>query len=191
MKLSEEAKVADNDCKQLLPRTPGDREHFWKKVDQSGGPDSCWLWMGSKDRKGYGDWHLRRGNERGKFRAHRMAYFLAYGVDPGNLFVCHTCDQPACCNPKHLWCGTNTDNNRDSAAKGRKKWKAEHHWRQHPDDIVRGERNGLSKLKETDVVEIRRLHASGLFQYQIGKMFGVTPHAIWCIVNRKTWKHVS
>jgi len=175
----------------MLAFTVSEIERHLSCVDKSGGEDSCWLWMGHITPKGYGEFVGRRGGEKWKFRAHRVAYFLEYGVDPGSLWVLHKCDNPPCCNPKHLWLGNNTENNRDSSAKGRKKWKEDHLWRQHPEAVLRGERNGHSKLTETNVVEIRKLYAEGLHKDEIAAKFGVTPTAIWYIVTRKTWKHVS
>ena len=183
--------MAKQDCRTMVPRTSGDCEHFWSHMDKSGGPDSCWLWTGSKDKKGYGQWHIRRGNERGKFRAHRMAYFLAYGIDPGSLFVCHTCDQPACVNPKHLWCGTNTDNMRDCVSKGRKKWNANHTYRKNPELIDCGEKIWSARLTGADVIEVRRLRATGWLLRELAAKFGTSEAHISRIILRKTWKHIA
>ena len=85
---------------------------FWKKV-AFGSEDVCWLWLGSKQR--YGVFY----NSRHNYRAHRIAWILTYGPIPDGLLVCHHCDNPPCCNPKHLFLGTSSDNARDSVAKGR------------------------------------------------------------------------
>jgi hypothetical protein len=70
----------------------------------------CWEWTGYL-KKGYG-WT-------GAGLAHRKAYALAFGAIPAGMLVCHRCDNPRCCNPAHLWLGTNGDNIRDMARKGR------------------------------------------------------------------------
>lgn len=75
----------------------------------------CWVWLGGKTWNGYG---TRRVNGR-RVRAHRHAYSEAYGAEPGELFVCHRCDNPLCVRPSHLFLGTNSDNMRDCFAKGR------------------------------------------------------------------------
>jgi len=86
-------------------------ERLWARVDQ--GPD-CWVWLGAKRRRGYGQLHI--GNQ--WLSTHRLAWELTYGPIPAGLFVCHHCDNPPCCRPDHLFLGTAADNNRDTKAKG-------------------------------------------------------------------------
>lgn len=78
--------------------------------------DSCWLWIGHKNEYGYGVMHLKN---RGCQLSHRISYEVYKGEIEGKLCVCHTCDNPACVNPAHLWLGTHKDNIRDSVKKGR------------------------------------------------------------------------
>lgn len=87
---------------------------YWDLVSD-GAPDACWPWPGNISNRGYGVVNM---NGR-KVSAHRYAYQLATGEDPGELHVCHTCDNPVCVNPAHLWLGTNADNVRDKLDKGR------------------------------------------------------------------------
>lgn len=85
---------------------------IWSKIN-IGNEETCWQWLGSKSSKGYGVYGKPRQ------RAHRMVWELYYDKIPGGLMVLHKCDNPLCCNPKHLFLGTAGDNARDMAAKGR------------------------------------------------------------------------
>src|SRR5690242_13962235 len=93
------------------PATP---ENFWKDVDKSGGPNACWPWLKCKERHGYGHAYWDRQHH----RAHRLAFELATGIKPVNC-VLHKCDNPPCCNPAHLFEGTQKDNALDKQRKGR------------------------------------------------------------------------
>lgn len=78
-------------------------------------PGQCWLWVGPKNKKGYGQfWFNGRGQ-----RAHRVAYQLFVGSIPENAWVLHKCDTPACVNTEHLFLGNNALNVADKVAKGR------------------------------------------------------------------------
>ena len=86
-------------------------DRFWSKVDKSG---DCWIWTGATNKKGYGQFKIA-----GKQNAsHRVSYILTKG-EIGELFVCHTCDNPSCVNPSHLWLGTCKDNHQDRERKKR------------------------------------------------------------------------
>ena len=87
-------------------------DRFWDKVDKSG---DCWMWTAYKDQKGYG----RFGIGSKLYSAHRLSYEWSYGDFDKKLCVCHTCDNPGCVNPEHLWLGTRRDNNIDRDNKGR------------------------------------------------------------------------
>jgi len=93
------------------------RERFFPRV-AFGGAGGCWLWMGSRSTRGYGQMSHPRGRGHAPLKAHRASYLLHKG-DPGALHVLHRCDTPPCVNPAHLWAGTHKQNHQDRAAKGR------------------------------------------------------------------------
>lgn len=140
--------------------------------------EHCWLWTGGKDKDGYGT--LKR-NEGGRYRAHRISYELHHGPVPDGLLVCHSCDNPACVNPAHLWAGTSAENTLDKVKKGRAA-------NAPPKDPCRGERHWQAKLRAIDVREIRRLVGSGHTQHGVARMYGISQGAIWAIVHGKAWR---
>jgi hypothetical protein len=149
----------------LHPVTREDR--FWAKVATG---DGCWLWTGARDHKGYGV--LRRGRKYSHARAHRVSYELHHGPIPDGLFVCHTCDNPPCVNPDHLFLGTNAENTADRHRKGRD---------------ARGTRNGLAKLTEA---EVRAILADPRTQTAIARDYGVNPVTIHYIKVGRNWAHL-
>lgn len=106
-------------------------QRFWSKVDKTPGhgPNGdCWIWSGvrqhKKEPRGYGmssGQGFRMGFPRNML-AHRKAYFLVHGRLEKNLQVCHTCDNPPCVRPDHLFQGTGNDNQRDAYVKGRQRY---------------------------------------------------------------------
>lgn len=147
-------------------------QHFWKKVS-IGNEFECWPFKMSPNTKRRYGWVVFMGDGCG---SHIMAFRLANSgieIKPG-MMVCHTCDNTRCCNPQHLFLGTNSDNQIDSSIKGRMPSKA-------------GEKNWMAKLTKIQVEEIRNLHASGIMQKELATQFKVSRAAICLIVNRKHW----
>ena len=148
-----------------LDLTPLDVALFWGRVNV-GLPFECWPWTGRKNDKGYGRAH--------DTQAHRVAYQLVNGPLAGMEQVRHSCDNPPCCNPRHLLAGTAKDNAQDAIERGR---------------FSRGRTNGNSKLTESQVVYIRDNpdHLSGS---ALALQFGLSKATISGIRNRKSWAHV-
>ena len=91
-------------------------ERLCKRLQRT--PRGCLEWQGATDKDGYG--RICRGSrDEGMEGTHRVAWVAAFGAIPDGKHVLHTCDNPPCCEPTHLWLGTNADNNADMAAKGR------------------------------------------------------------------------
>ena len=87
---------------------------FFSKVNKKG-PNECWEWTGSRNEQRYGQfWDGVRC-----IRAHRFIWELFIGSIPDGMYICHKCDNPSCCNPEHLFCGTQQDNIDDMYSKGR------------------------------------------------------------------------
>lgn len=89
-------------------------DYFWSLADKSDGADGCWWWLGPSGNFGYGTIAVR-GRAIG---AHRFVCILEYG-DMEGLEACHTCDNPRCVNPAHLFPGTHKENMSDMVSKGR------------------------------------------------------------------------
>lgn len=151
-------------------------ETFWAKVSRGKG---CWEWQGSKNNSGYGTvaWH-------GKvFTAHRVAAWLSGLVNTPSApastrdptHVLHKCDNRLCCNPKHFFLGSYSDNQRDAYSKTRK---------QQP----KGEHHANAKLTAQQAKEIRIRYAAGEMQIPLARAYGVSQRAISLIVRGETYK---
>ena len=152
-------------------------KRFWNKV-KVGSPDECWEWQGSKKGAGYGSFYVNK--EEKAQRSHRVCWSFFNGPIPNDLHVLHNCHNPLCVNPAHLYLGTHQDNMRDRTSLGR--WEKTR---------PRGTKHANSKLSELDVLEIRRLYATGkIEQIFLGKMFRVSHTQVSYIVNRRQWRHI-
>jgi hypothetical protein len=147
--------------------TEKDIQRFWSKVDKRG-PDECWPWTAFTD-KGYGQFEVANR----PILAHRIAYALVYGTFSKELCVCHTCDNPSCCNPTHLFLGTRLDNNLDMAKKRRS---------------TLGESQPNHVLTQRQVNEIRYLASKGISQYVIGEEYGIAQGHVSKIISGEVWR---
>ena len=163
-----------------VQETQADIDKFLAKVLRG---DGCWEWRGARFTSGYGVFSIGHKT----VKAHRFSWYLENGPIPQGMFICHTCDNPPCVRPSHLFMGTNTDNLQDAIRKGRVVFPLP---QCPPERRARGERAHKAKLTADKVVEIRKQSALGRLHKDIAADFGVSDANIAYIVMRKTWKHV-
>jgi len=139
----------------------------------------CWEWQGSRSSGRYGSFGMTVDGEFVSYKAHRAAYELARGPIPDGLHVLHKCDNPACCNPDHLFLGTHQDNMMDMKEKGRAKGH-------------QGEANFKAKLTEDQVRDIKFGPDQGYgSNRRLAKKHGISATMVSYIKHGKFWKHVS
>lgn len=147
------------------------RNRFWSHVRKT---KTCWLWTGAKAGRGYGYFWFR---DRAQY-THRLMYLWHYGKIPAGKFVLHTCDVPACVNPKHLMLGDAATNAQDKVRK-----------RRAPPSPCNGV---LSKLTWEQVDELRLLYLSGEYtKYALRVKYGIGYTALWRILTGRTWVDVG
>lgn len=152
-------------------------ERFWPKVPLPSSPDGCMEWSGNRDIAGYGV--IRSGGkDEPVLKAHRVAWEFTNGPIPDGLFVCHSCDNPPCVRPDHLFVGTVGDNNRDMIAKGR-------YAKVRPSN--RGELHHGAKLSEEQVRRVRVLRAEGKTYTAISDATGVNRITACAIIKGRIW----
>lgn len=152
----------------------------------------CWRWVGALNTNGYGFLLYKRAGL-GRQSAHRVAYAMLKGPIPKGLNVCHTCDNPPCVNPDHLFLGTTRMNALDAKAKGRLPSGDRSAARLYPKlyDKFRGSGHGNAELTEKQVREIRRRYRSEwITQEQLARKYRVAQTTI-SYVLRTGWTHVA
>lgn len=153
-------------------------KRFWDKVDVRRKCE-CWEWNAAALKSGYGVFGLNRDGHRNML-AHRMAWTLTNGEIPDGSFVLHKCDNPSCCNPSHLFLGTQADNIHDMDRKGRRAiWRGQ------------GEKNGQAKLVSGEVMGIRNAYIRGSVPLRVlAEKYDVSISTVFRIVKIQGWKHL-
>lgn len=155
-------------------------QRFWSRVNVRS-PKECWPWQGGKFDDGYGSFSLGRGSPKKtksrSQRAHRYALEIKLGrsISEGML-SCHTCDNPICVNPAHLYEGTPRTNMHDAQSRNR---------------LHKGERVGTDrrKLTEKQVVEMRELRHIGASLRDLVDIYDVGLSTVGRIVSGEGWRH--
>lgn len=111
--LREESASGFHKVKPIPELTEAEVKRFWSHVTVSENLDDCWNWESNGER--YGSFHVRRK----QYKSNRLSYYISYMVDPGDMEVMHSCDNPKCCNPNHLSLGTHKENMEDMVKKFR------------------------------------------------------------------------
>lgn len=167
---SQECRVASR--KKLAK--DGLEDRFWSRVDRRA-EHECWPWTGRVSENGYGAFD----HENRPHIASRFAYEITHGPIGGpEMFVCHSCDNPICVNPSHLWLGTPQQNVDDAKRKGRNA----------KGNGLRGSLVHTSKLNELKVLEIR---ASDEPAKVLAGRFGVSKTTIRLIRNGDSWSWLN
>lgn len=148
---------------------------FWRQVDKKS-DNECWIWSGTKNKKGYGC-IIKDDGSRKRHLAHRASYIINKGEIPDGLYVLHSCDNPSCVNPNHLRVGTQSENIKEAFDKGRK-----------VQPILFGEKNPKSKLTIEQVKFIKANPQLG--HKHIADMFCLSPNCIRGVRIGRTWKEV-
>ena len=142
-------------------------DRYWSKVTKCS--SGCWEWH-LPSSGGYGQFFPIKNQ---RVLAHRFSWRIHFGFVPGNLCVCHHCDNRLCVNPKHLFLGTKGDNYRDSKNKKRNAF---------------GEKNGQAVLTRQKVLDIRKRFAlGGINKKELSILFGVSRRQIGNIIHNKQW----
>jgi hypothetical protein len=143
---------------------------FEAKIDKTG---DCWIWTGGRFAKGYGQFNMG-----GRSRiASRVSYELFVGSIPGGLWVLHSCDNPPCVNPAHLFLGTPLDNSRDAQAKGRLVGNVK----------LKGEAMDNAGLADADALALRANRRAGMRNRDLAAKYGVTEQNAWQVCFARPW----
>lgn len=152
-------------------------ERFWGRVQRLS-DEECWPWKGGTTVGGYGVlgvWVIAEARWKTD-GAHRVSYELHRGVAPEHMSVLHSCDNPPCVNPRHLFLGTTQDNVDDMIAKGRNSY---------------GSKHNRSTVTEAGVLSMRSRWSAGESLYVLAREVGLSPRHVWDILTLKLWRHVG
>lgn len=151
-------------------------QRFWRSTYKT---LNCWFWIGARERIHGEDWYGHFQIAGKTVKTHRFSWSLHYGPIPPGVCVLHSCDNPQCVNPKHLFLGTRKQNSSDCISRGR-----------HSSNIFPGEKNGRAVLTEQDVHRIRYLYSNGWSPSRIANILCAPIRAVQNVSSGKRWRHL-
>ena len=151
-------------------------KRFWTKIEKGQNENDCWKWLAGKHKFGYGKIKIY-GKTMG---AHCFSFILHNGKIPIGKLILHSCNNPECCNPLHLYAGTYKDNSNDMIK---------------ADSQIKGENVNTAKLNKEQVLKIRKLYQSNKYTLKkIALLFRIGISTVHHIVTNnkkyKHWKHI-
>lgn len=149
---------------------------FWKHVAKGESEDDCWRWLIGANIDGYGLISEQANGHNYQHIASRVSYQLAYGDLASEDCVVHSCDNPPCCNYRHLSKGTRESNIADRHARGRD---------------ARGVGSGVARFTEEQIRDIRRRVVQGESLSSVGRLYSASHTHIRDIATRKIWAHIQ
>lgn len=167
-----------------MPRKILDHKKHIKSKITINKKNQCWEFNGILDKIGYGKCNISLTKNKKFYLFHRYVFYIYNGEFDAGLKICHKCDNPRCCNPRHLFSGTQKDNSQDALNKGRLKF-------QTSPLFYRGENNKTSKYKDNEVILIKYLHKNGFRNSIISKIMKINKHFISKVISGKTWNHIN
>lgn len=148
---------------------PNKSPEFWSQIEKT---NTCWFWIGRKDRCGYGVYSINNFSH----KAHRYCYEITNNIKIGSLIAMHTCDTPHCVNPDHIKLGTHQDNQHDKFLKNRQ---------------AKGSKIKASILKEENVIDAREKYKTGKYTYiDLAVEYGVSKDAMQKAIRGINWGHI-
>lgn len=152
------------------------QKRFWGTA-KIAKPNECWNWTGTLfKRGGYARFSITENGKNIRLRANRVAYYFVTKKHPGRFFVCHSCDNPKCINPSHMFLGTHKINQLDKVSKGR---------------TPKGNQHSNRVLTEEIVKEMRhRCLVRGETRAAVADDLGFNRSTVVYAVLGINWKHV-